>query len=321
MALPSVRGLLGEGVSDRAFAPLMLIARACLAFEIALFGIRKFLHPENIAAVMSSHGIPGSLIWFVIPFQISLGSLTLLGLETRIAAFALCGFCVIAPSIFHTNNLDDWARDIASAGGWIVLAVFGPGQWSLDARLDLPGQRILEPDSASANHLRIGLLVARLFIAVYFIACGLRDFSLTGPMVGFLHDSSIVLAIATLQVTLGLMILLGWHVQIATAVLAVYMLTLAWSVHSPATALGLFQPDESLEVFARGMFKGMGGAIGSYGKDIAVLGALLALLANGAGPLSLDARLRSRGNYKAFQRVSAQTNWRSGRDSNPRPPA
>src|SRR6185312_1273821 len=121
------------GLFERLSAPLLLVARTTLAFEFMLFGTRKFLHPEHVASMMSSHGIPGGLVWLVIPFQFLCGWLAALGLQTRLVSIGLGAFCIVAPCIFHTDSLDNWSRDIASAGGWALLAVFGPGRWSLDA--------------------------------------------------------------------------------------------------------------------------------------------------------------------------------------------
>jgi putative oxidoreductase len=287
----------GARIRDWWFGPLMLAARLALAFEFMLFGIRKYLHPDNIASLMSAHGIPGELIWLVIPFQICFGWLVALGLQTRISSLALFGFCVIAPSIFHTHSLDNWSRDIASAGGWIFIAIFGPGPWSLDAIVKLPGQSIFGTLHDSDRWMHTALAAARLLMSAYFLACGIRDAAFSGPTVDYLSAhgaTSIVPLTAGLQIVGGFMVLLGWHVRPASAMLLVYSLALAFTAHSPATDLGLHQPDFSFTMLIDGLFQASGGGIASSCKDLAVSGAMLALLANGPGLMSLRAKSEER---------------------------
>jgi putative oxidoreductase len=66
------------------------------------------------------------------------GLLVLFGLFTRCAALALAGFCIVTAFVFHNkfgdiNQLLHFEKDLAIAGGFLVLAAFGPGGWSLDA--------------------------------------------------------------------------------------------------------------------------------------------------------------------------------------------
>jgi putative oxidoreductase len=270
-------------------APLLLLARSCLAFEFMLFGMRKFLHPEHVASMMSGQGIPGVLVWLVIPFQLVCGWLAALGLQNRIVSLALCAFCIVAPSIFHTHNLDNWSRDIASAGGWLLLALLGPGRWSLDARLGGPGRHI---PAALDDGERLGVLmaVARVLIAVHFISCGVRDLVTEDPAAAQVGQVTLAMPIAALQIACGGLILLGWHARAACLVMAVYVFARANSVHSPAAELGLLRAGRSTSLFADQLLHSMGGMISSYGKDLAVFGATLALCLSGPGPVSLDAR-------------------------------
>ena len=59
----------------------------------------------------------------------------LFGLWTRWAAIALSGYCLLTALIFHmgADQAIQFNKNIAMAGGFLALAVLGPGAWSLDA--------------------------------------------------------------------------------------------------------------------------------------------------------------------------------------------
>lgn len=279
---------------ERLSAPVLLVARVCLAFEFMLFGMRKLLHPEHVGSMMSAHGIPGVLVWLVIPFQLICGWLAALGVQTRLASLALCGFCIVAPSIFHTHNLDNWSRDIASAGGWLLLALFGPGRWALDTRLGRLGRTI--PSTLYRTDRQLGVLMAtaQVLIAIHFISCGIRNATANDPAALQIGQPAFALPIAALQVVGGAMIFLGWRTRIACVAMALYVFARASTVHSPAAELGLFREGGNLAFFLDALVHSMGGMISSYGKDLAVFGALLALYIHASGSRALDGeRVRS----------------------------
>jgi putative oxidoreductase len=118
--------------------PVLLAARVMMAGSFVLWGTMKIINTERMAAYMERGGLPGELIWGAIVLQIGGGLLVALGLYARQAALALAAFCIVATVIFHSNfadlgELSDFTKDFATAGGFLFLAVFGPGRWSLDA--------------------------------------------------------------------------------------------------------------------------------------------------------------------------------------------
>ena len=73
------------------------------------------------------------------------------GFQSRLAALALTGFCILTALLFHTNFADaneliQFNKDIAIAGGFLALVAFGAGGWSLDA---LQARRAATPSSPS----------------------------------------------------------------------------------------------------------------------------------------------------------------------------
>jgi putative oxidoreductase len=86
---------------------------------------------------MESVGVPGILLPLVILLEIGGGLALLVGWQTRIAAFLLAGFCLVAALIFHYQPDDQiqmilFMKNIAVAGGLLVLVSVGAGQISLD---------------------------------------------------------------------------------------------------------------------------------------------------------------------------------------------
>jgi putative oxidoreductase len=89
-------------------------------------------------AYMQAFGVPGRLLPLAIGFELGCGLLILLGYQTRIAGLLLAGFCVTTAILFHTrfgdrNQLLHFEKDLAIAGGFLVLFAQGGGAWSIDA--------------------------------------------------------------------------------------------------------------------------------------------------------------------------------------------
>jgi putative oxidoreductase len=89
-------------------------------------------------AYMNAYGVPGLLLPPAIAVELVGGLLILLGFYTRAAALMLTAFCVATAVLFHTklgdrNQLLHFEKDLAIAGGFLVLFARGGGAWALDA--------------------------------------------------------------------------------------------------------------------------------------------------------------------------------------------
>ena len=87
---------------------------------------------------MQAFGLPGWLLPFAIAVELVGGILVIAGLYTRVAALVLALFCVATAVLFHNkfgnrNELLHFEKDLAIAGGFLVLAARGGGAWALDA--------------------------------------------------------------------------------------------------------------------------------------------------------------------------------------------
>ncbi|WP_020405053.1 DoxX family protein [Hahella ganghwensis] len=120
--------------------PLFLVpARILLALMFILAGISKISGYEGTQGYMEAFGVPGMLLPVVILTELGLGILIVIGFQTRLAAFLLAGFSIIAALIFHSNFDDQmqsilFMKNLAVAGGFFGLMVAGPGPFSLDNR-------------------------------------------------------------------------------------------------------------------------------------------------------------------------------------------
>ena len=120
--------------------PLMsLIARAMLALLFINEGIGKIRDYGDVADYMRQFHVSPSLLPLVILTELGGGLLTLLGIATRPAAVAIAGFCLLTAWLFHgVSDAGEWIqtqKDIAIAGGYLLLACNGPGDWSVEGLL------------------------------------------------------------------------------------------------------------------------------------------------------------------------------------------
>jgi putative oxidoreductase len=115
--------------------PLGLLARAMLAYIFIVEGLGKIGGYAGVAEYMQTHGVDGRLLPLVILTELGGGLLVLFGLETRWAAIALFGFCLLTALFFHVgaDQAIQLQKNVAMAGGFLALALLGPGAWSLDA--------------------------------------------------------------------------------------------------------------------------------------------------------------------------------------------
>ena len=143
--MSSTSGSTGSGLSslnERASAignVAELLGRVFLAAIFLISGLNKIGASAGTAAYMASAGVPGALLPLVITTEV-LGAIAIIvGWKTRITAFLLAGFSLLAAAIFHHNFADQiqtlmFLKDVAIAGGFLLLLVNGAGALSLDRR-------------------------------------------------------------------------------------------------------------------------------------------------------------------------------------------
>ena len=120
-------------------AATQVTGRVLMSAIFIMAGINKIAGYAATQGYMDSMGVPGALLPAVILLELGGGLAVLLGWQTRISAFLLAGFSVLSALIFHANFGDQmqsilFMKNLAMAGGFLLLVAGGPGAWSLDAR-------------------------------------------------------------------------------------------------------------------------------------------------------------------------------------------
>jgi putative oxidoreductase len=115
----------------------VLLGRIGLSAIFILSGVQKITGYAATAGMLAAHGLPPGLLPLVIFAELGGGLAVLFGFMTRWAALGLCAFTLLAAFFFHNNFADqmqliNFEKNIAIAGGFLVLAAFGPGAAALD---------------------------------------------------------------------------------------------------------------------------------------------------------------------------------------------
>ena len=115
-----------------------LLGRAGLSLIFIISGWAKIAGYAGTQQYMGSAGVPGALLPLVIALELGGGLAILAGAFTRWIALAIAAFSLASAVLFHGNFGDaaqatSFWKNVAMAGGFLVLAANGPGSLSLDA--------------------------------------------------------------------------------------------------------------------------------------------------------------------------------------------
>jgi putative oxidoreductase len=120
---------------------ILLVARIFLAIIFIFSGFGKLAGISQTAGYFASLGIPMATAAAVIVglFELIAGLAVLVGFQTRLAAWGLAVFSVLSALIAHMNWADmmqmiQFQKNLALAGGFLALAVAGPGTLSVEGR-------------------------------------------------------------------------------------------------------------------------------------------------------------------------------------------
>jgi putative oxidoreductase len=110
----------------------------CLLFVLGGWG--KLMGPAATQAMFVKQGLPMVEAAWVLAVLVELGGglAILFGLFTRPVAFVCAIWCVATALIAHTNFADriqeiQFFKNMGMTGGFLYIATFGAGAWSLDA--------------------------------------------------------------------------------------------------------------------------------------------------------------------------------------------
>ena len=122
-------------------SPHILFGRILLSIIFILSGVTKLTAVSATAGYFGSLGIPAPTVAAVIVGLVELlgGFAVLLGFRTREGAIALALFTIASAFVAHLDWSDtmqfiNFQKNLAIAGGLLVLAGSGPAKFSVDAR-------------------------------------------------------------------------------------------------------------------------------------------------------------------------------------------
>jgi putative oxidoreductase len=115
---------------------IRLFARLCLAALFIYEGVWIVLHYSTAEAYAITHGVASWLLPFVAALQVAGGLLVVIGWQAKLFALGLAGFCFLTALFFHfdfskTDEIIQFGKDIALAGGFLMLFACGPGRYAL----------------------------------------------------------------------------------------------------------------------------------------------------------------------------------------------
>ena len=117
-----------------------VLGRIFLSTLFLIEGTNKIFNYEETIQYMENFGVPGYLAIPAIILEILFPLLLIIGYQTKIAALVMMIFTIVVAIIFHTNFNDQmqfitFFKDIAIAGGFIIIFVNGAGKFSVDYKL------------------------------------------------------------------------------------------------------------------------------------------------------------------------------------------
>ena len=113
------------------------IGRLLLSALFLIEGFGKISNQENVIMYMEDYGVPEILFVPATVLEILFPLLLIVGYKTKWAAAVMALFTFTVAIIFHTDFSEGmqmifFLKDLAIAGGFMIVLVYGPGKISLD---------------------------------------------------------------------------------------------------------------------------------------------------------------------------------------------
>ena len=113
------------------------LGRVLLSTLFLVEGIGKISMQEDVIMYMENYGVPEILFVPAIILEILFPILLIVGYRTKWIASIMALFTFTVAIIFHTDfnegmQMMFFLKDIAIAGGFMIIVAYGPGKISLD---------------------------------------------------------------------------------------------------------------------------------------------------------------------------------------------
>ena len=116
-----------------------ITARVMISLLFLFNGYFKIINYDGTIEWMENYSVPGILLTPAIILEITAPILIIIGYKTRIAAFLLGAFCITTALVFHADfssqtQITSFLKNIALAGGFLIIAINGARKFSLDLK-------------------------------------------------------------------------------------------------------------------------------------------------------------------------------------------
>ena len=113
------------------------LGRVLLSTLFLVEGFGKNSMKEDVIMYMEDYGVSEILFVPATVLEILFPLLLIVGYKTKLSALIMALFTLTVAIIFHTNFSESmqivlFLKDIAIAGGFMIIIVYGPGKISLD---------------------------------------------------------------------------------------------------------------------------------------------------------------------------------------------
>ena len=120
---------------------IQVVGRIFLSTIFLIEGINKIFNYESTIEYMEIFSVPNYLAIPAITVEILFPLLLIVGYQTKISALVLAIFTLATALIFHTDfsnqmQLMSFLKNIAIAGGFLIIFARGAGKYSIDQQLN-----------------------------------------------------------------------------------------------------------------------------------------------------------------------------------------
>ena len=113
------------------------VGRILLSALFLIEGLGKISMQEEVIMYMEEYGVPGILFIPATALEVIFPLLLIVGYKTKWVASIMALFTFAVAIIFHTDFSEGmqmmfFLKDLAIAGGFMLIVAYGPGKISLD---------------------------------------------------------------------------------------------------------------------------------------------------------------------------------------------
>jgi putative oxidoreductase len=120
---------------------VILLSRVLMAAIFIQAGYGKAMHPSATMAMLAHYNLPLPGVAYAVTLVVEIGAgvAFLLGWKGQAAALILAIWCVATAFVAHyhpgdTAQMINFMKNLCMAGGFLQVAIHGPGDFSLDRK-------------------------------------------------------------------------------------------------------------------------------------------------------------------------------------------